>query len=265
MKVFYNKTVIGYSHFKNNLVCQDYSDSYCDKKRIIITACDGHGGKLYIRSDRGSKFASIAAINVLKKITLKKLKNLEKIKLDILCEWNKLVENDLEENPINIKDLQLFNEDEIFKLTNNPVLAYGTTLNAIMYYHDLYVCIQIGDGGVIVIKDAGFSFVFDDDNVANYTYSLCSEEAYSHLNIKLYDEESIDGVIICSDGLLSPYQSINNLNTYFIQPTLKLLKDKGLNSGIKLNEYVEKLALKTGVGDDVSLAMIFEHNEFKKL
>ena len=267
MKVFYNKTSIGYSHLKSNIVVQDYSDTYFDKKRIIVTACDGHGGKIYFRSDKGSKFASIAIINTFKKVSLKKLKNLEKIKLDILCEWNKLVEEDLMLNPLNLDDLKGFNEKEIFKITSNPEVVYGTTLNGVLYYNNHYLCVQLGDGGVISLKDNKFNFVFeeDEDNVANLTYSLCSEDAFNYLKIKLIDEKLIDGIIVCTDGLLSPYQSIKNLNDYFIKPTLKLIKQKGIKSGKKLDSFINKLALKTGVGDDVSLGLIIDHKEFIKL
>jgi len=127
--------------------------------------------------------------------------------------------------------------------------------------------VQLGDGGVISLKDNKFNFVFeeDEDNVANLTYSLCSEDAFNYLKIKLIDEELIDGIIVCTDGLLSPYQSIKNLNDYFIKPTLKLIKQKGIKSGKKLDSFINKLALKTGVGDDVSLGLIIDHKEFIKL
>ena len=74
----YHCTSIGYSHIKANKVCQDYSDSCEDEERKIVTACDGHGGALYVRSDRGSRFASEAAISVLKSVTIGDLKTLQK-------------------------------------------------------------------------------------------------------------------------------------------------------------------------------------------
>ena len=125
-----------------------------------------------------------------------------------------MVEEDLKENPVNILDLKDFSEEEIFKITKNPEVVYGTTLNAVMFYHDVYLCIQLGDGGILLLDHNNFEFAFDEDeeNVANLTYSLCSENAYNHLKIKVYDAEDYDGVIVCTDGLLSPYQCIKNLN-----------------------------------------------------
>ena len=62
------KTSIGYSHVTANKRCQDFSASYSDEERTIVTACDGHGGNVYIRSHLGSKFASNAVIDVLREI-----------------------------------------------------------------------------------------------------------------------------------------------------------------------------------------------------
>ena len=61
----FNITSSGYSHIKADKVCQDHSSSYSDGERIIITACDGHGGDVYIRSHRGSKFASLATLKAM--------------------------------------------------------------------------------------------------------------------------------------------------------------------------------------------------------
>lgn len=78
MEVFFNKTSIGYKHIKEGKPCQDYSDCYKNDECTILTACDGHGGALYIRSDRGAKFASAAAIKVLKRHLLQKIpKNIQ--------------------------------------------------------------------------------------------------------------------------------------------------------------------------------------------
>ena len=54
MTTFFTKTAIGFSHVVENKVCQDFSASYHDEERTIITACDGHGGDIYVRSHLGS-------------------------------------------------------------------------------------------------------------------------------------------------------------------------------------------------------------------
>ena len=64
MIAYFTKTNIGYSHIKEDMPCQDYSACYHDEERTIITACDGHGGKMYIRSNVGSRYASNAIMRV---------------------------------------------------------------------------------------------------------------------------------------------------------------------------------------------------------
>ena len=68
MSIFFTKTETGYSHTSNGKRCQDFSASYNDEERTIVTACDGHGGNVYIRSHLGAKFASTAVIDVLREI-----------------------------------------------------------------------------------------------------------------------------------------------------------------------------------------------------
>ena len=91
MSIFFTKTSIGYYHVTANKRCQDFSASYSDEERTIVTACDGHGGNVYIRSHLGSKFASNAVIDVLREIEktafhkAKKEAVIENIRLNILC------------------------------------------------------------------------------------------------------------------------------------------------------------------------------------
>ena len=66
MSIFFTKTSIGYSHVTTNKRSQDFSASYNDEERTIVTACDGHGGNVYIHSHLGAKFASDAVIDVLR-------------------------------------------------------------------------------------------------------------------------------------------------------------------------------------------------------
>ena len=131
----YNKTSIGYAHQKSNKVCQDYSDTYIGQDIVIVTACDGHGGEVYIRSDGGSKLASKAVIDVFRNSDKRKLKeliqsnNLDKLKLEIICKWNEYVEQDYLANPFKEEELNNLSEQQVNTLLNNFIYAYGTTIN----------------------------------------------------------------------------------------------------------------------------------------
>ena len=264
MVYLYNNTVRGFNHIKNNTLCQDYSESYDKKGFQIVTCCDGHGSKIHFRSDIGSKLASNVVIDILKDYNIKDIVNLQennnydKLKLDILCRWNNEVERHLEENPFD--DLNYLNEHQRFRVKNNPAIAYGTTLNCVMKYLDKLLCIQIGDGGIFTVKDGKINNVFpeNDKNVANITCSLCSDDAYSDLYIKVINANEYDGVFLFTDGVLVPYGTFLNIEKNLINVIEDIIKYE-TKEGVDqiLNEYIVALGEKDGSGDDVSLGIIY--------
>lgn len=264
MHYVFNKTCIGYNHLQNKKPCQDYSASYKDNERIIITCCDGHGGAQYIRSQVGSKCASDAVINVFKSINRSffhekdQEKILDTIKLLILCEYNKLIEREVVLKPIRKQELVNLTEEQVDTLKINPSKAFGTTLSGAMLFNHRLIIISIGDTEALGIKRGKLIRVFDNSNdpAGNVTYSMCQEDAYQYLRVAILDEKDLDGVILCTDGLTSPYQSYDNFFTYFIKPTVNhILLSK---STFRAEENVRDIALKLGVGDDVSLSMILK-------
>lgn len=264
MEFIYNRTSIGYSHIECGIVCQDYSEIFANENYKIVTACDGHGGIIYIRSDRGAKFASQSVKDVITKYSIEKLENLilidalDKIKLEILCRWNQLVEEDYSNNPFSFEELQKLSENDVFKLSNNYILAYGTTLNAAILTDKYLISIQIGDGGMFFIYDNNMQIVFpeNDENVANITNSLCGDDAYSNLFIKSVEKDEYKGIILCTDGLLGPYQTYSNFYEKFVIPFINKFKNNNKKIFKELNEYIDNLATKIGIGDDVSFATI---------
>ena len=266
----FNVTAIGYSHINSKMPCQDFSASYSDRERTIITACDGHGGKVYIRSQRGSKFASEAILRAMldieslsfRKYTPEEIEH--KLKLDILCEWNELVKRDLKKHPIRKGELKALNEVQIEALRQNPTRAYGTTLGGAMLYGGRLICVGLGDGGCYLLKNGDIKSAFEEDEdepVANFTYSMCGEDAFEHMRASIFDFRSFDGIMLCTDGVLAPYASLENLKKSFVRPTVKLVLENKIKN---IKGFIYDLGAKSGVGDDVSLAMILKDNMSQK-
>jgi len=260
----FNKSSIGYSHIKAEKPCQDFSATYRDPERVIITCCDGHGGDLYVRSKIGSQLASNAVINVFSKLTRSQVMHLdesevtEKIKLDILCKYNELVENHYGNSHLRKSEIANLKEDDLDILRMNPAKAYGTTLTGAMVLGCRLVVVGIGDSEVLGIQRGKIVKLFDtdDDPAGNITYSMCQDDAFNHLRVRIIDFRTLDGVILCTDGLSSPYQSYDNFNNSFVKPmVLETLKTKSTNH---VYEFVEQIAQKLGVGDDVSLSFILK-------
>ena len=256
-----NRTCIGYSHLKNKKPCQDFSSSYQDNERIIITCCDGHGGNQYVRSRIGSRLAGESVNSVFKSLNSyffqEEDKVLEdKIRLLILCEYNKLVEREIAARPIRKRELVNLTEEEVDAIRFNPAKAYGTTLSGAIIYKKKLVIVSIGDTEALGIKKGELIKIFDnsDDPAGNVTYSMCQEDAYKYLRVKIMDENDLDAILLCTDGLSSPYQNYRNFNNSFIKPMMfNLLKTKSMS---EISSLVEDIGLHRGVGDDVSLAFI---------
>ena len=261
MSIFFTKTETGYSHTSNGKRCQDFSASYNDEERTIVTACDGHGGNVYIRSHLGAKFASTAVIDVLREIERtafykgKKEAVIENIRLNVLCRWNSLVEGHLTKNPIRTSEVTELTEAEILSLRKNPIKAYGTTLNAAMILGTKLICVSIGDGGCFLVKSGVVAPAFaedEDEPVANITYSLCQDDAFSHLLVSVHELSAYDGAVVCTDGMINPYQNLSNFSTGLIAPAIATLNTGNTKS---LEAFVAQVGTRLGTGDDVSLGI----------
>lgn len=259
--MIFTKTSIGFAHIKNGKPCQDFSACYRDEERVILTCSDGHGGDLYIRSDYGSKFASDALIRSFLRVEKQmlypsKIKNtLENIKLNVLCEWNALVEEHLRKYPIYKRDVSELKETDVLKLKKNPVKAYGTTLCGAMIYCGKLVCVQIGDGGAFLLQKGNVMPMFlenDEEQVGNLTYSMCEDDAFQRMQSVVFEKKCFDGVLLCTDGVVNPYQNYQNFTDYFIRKVLTDLKN---GNSKELEEFIVSLGQKNGIGDDVSLCM----------
>ena len=265
MYFVFNKTCTGYSHLKAKKKCQDYSSSYQDNERIIITCCDGHGGAQYVRSDIGSKLASDAILTVFKNIDKSfalgknNLDLQEKIKLLVLCEYNRLVEKEIAHKPIRKAELEGLNEDQIDTLRFNPAKAYGTTLSGVLLYKNTLFVVSIGDTEVIGVRKGEMVKIFDNSNdpAGNVTYSMCQEDAYNYLRVAIVNAHELDGILLCTDGLSSPFQTYENFFKSFIKPTIRhVINSKSL---LFVENEVKSIASELGVGDDVSLAFLINN------
>lgn len=266
MYYIFNKTCIGYSHLKNKKPCQDYSASYKDNERYIITCCDGHGGAQYVRSQYGSKAASEAVMNVFKTFdrsffnSVDQDKLADKIKLLILCEYNKLIEREITNRPIRRKELEELKEEQADAIKFNPAKAFGTTLSGAMVYKNKIVVISIGDTEALGIRRGELIKLFDNssDPAGNVTYSMCQEDAYQYLRVAVLPTNELDGVLLCTDGLSSPFQTYDNFTKSFVKPTVKrVVKSK---STVEVEKQIEDIALSLGVGDDVSLSFLLNED-----
>ncbi len=262
--MIFSKTATGYLHLKSGKPCQDFSISYHDGERSILAVCDGHGGELYIRSHIGSKLAAKAALQVLLECSKeqfygqKLVRACENVKLKILCAWNHLVEEHLKEFPLRKGEIEHLDEGKRVQLKRNPIKAYGTTLCALLVLGGRAICARIGDSEAFVIGHKQIASIFKEDEeepVGNYTHSLCDEDAFSHICVEALETRYVKGVLLCTDGVINPYQNLENFARSFALPTVERLR---AGKQQEVADFIEKLGGEIGIGDDVSLAVYYK-------
>lgn len=133
-----HSTVIGDSHIRKGIVCQDSSGTVVTDKFAIAVVADGHGSAKHFRSDVGSRIAV--------KITTKLLKNymnrpdfkeqffkhpefiLAQMEKQILMKWREAVEEYHLENPLTEEEENKIPEKAKGRL--RTAVIYGSTVLA---------------------------------------------------------------------------------------------------------------------------------------
>ena len=255
---FLNVTGTGGAHIVCGKYCQDYSRIYYGKNCTILTACDGHGGELYIRSRIGSRLSAKAFADTIRKyndeaFNIGSPDILNKLKLRFLCCWNKYVEKHLRHDPISDNELAALKKEDKRILERMPYIAYGSTFSGAAVFSDRVVFGKIGDGGIFCRKEGAFiPYMEDYDCAANVTSSMCGEDAYARMQFVIENKEDIEGFLLCTDGILSPYRTYENFYDHFAVPFYEKFRQNGKEQEIK--SFVRKLGRKSG-GDDVSLCI----------
>ena len=93
----------------------------------------------------------------------------------------------------------------------------------------------------------------EDEPVANITYSLCQDDAFSHLLVTVHETANYDGAVVCTDGMINPFQNLANFSKALVMPAILNLH---LGKHEKLAGFVTDIGLKLGTGDDVSLGIV---------
>ncbi len=285
IKKIFNTTSVGFDHIRRDIVCQDYSASYLDEERAIITVCDGHGGSIYLRSNRGSKFGCEALIEVFKTIDkditieLFTPEFISQLKLKIICYWNDLVnkefninedfediDDDFIEENLTPEEINKLSESQLERIKHHKATLYGTTMLGCVVINDLLISVQLGDGLLVYIDNEGLMhvpFIDIDDNVANYTCSLCQEDAFEHIHVDITKLENIKSVFVCTDGVVNSYQAYDKYLNNFALPITKILVNEE-NGEELVRNFIETLGTEKGIGDDVSLGVMIIENETTK-
>lgn len=249
---------------------------------VILALSDGHGGPKYFRSDRGADFAVQAAVAVLRdllplaeqagnqSLTGVRLLVAERLPRRLARVWQQRITSHLEAHPFTEEEWEWLathtasGANARQRIEENPSIAYGATLLAVLVTELFILFVQLGDGDIMLVSDTGevACAISQDKRFAlNETSSLCAPHAWRSARIGFLPlrgappERSPALIMLSTDGYRNAFAN----EAHFHQVGSDLL-DMIFTEGIEvvcrdLPMWLEEAAL-TGNGDDVTLGII---------
>lgn len=263
----FSHSVMGASHEKTGLVCQDSSAFKVADNYAIAVVADGHGSKKHFRSHIGSKYAVEATIEAIDRFyedpeefeaNFPKnhkmiLRNIEK---QIIANWNYKVSKHLEENPVTDDEKSKFTDEEFEKI--QPESYYGSTLIAAIAGREFTFGVQIGDGSLVALFEDGKAVMpmeYNESAPANVTASICNSNAASMFSSFYTDKKKLIAMFASTDGLYTSFGSEYDFLDYHTIIASQLTDPEALRQ-IIINNLTKRSRF--GTEDDISLACVFD-------
>lgn len=280
----------GLKYSERGLPCQDSSSTLEFDGVQAIAVADGHGGKDYLRSDRGSRLAVKVFFEQIK-IFCRNITAGENFSdagirnfLFAVCnEWRKAVLNDWRENPFSTDEPRWANVSDKYKArftsANGKILAqyvpvaYGTTLLGALSIGSQVLLIQIGDGTCVILQRNGEFKVpvpTDSENFFNVTTSLCEVDAvikFRHVVLNCDENSPLApiAIFLSTDGLDDCYPIFEN-EKWLYKLYAGTIIDSLLENGFALTREAVRDDLlpymtEHGSNDDISLAYMVPYDK----
>ena len=271
----FNHSIRGFSHERLNKPLQDASGYKITDKFAIVSVADGHGGEIYFRSDRGSKFAVECAIEKLTEfcssdeycdllIKEKEISIINQINSSIIYLWQQKVKEDFNKFELSDRELEIINNNSLGKTADsneNILCYYGTTLLYGCMAENFSIISQIGDGkSAIYTIDNKIRYPLKEDDrlCFGFTTSISSNNAISDFrNYILFD--NINGIVLATDGVVDSYSE--NSFGEFLKSVLSNYMIDNDKTDSELCSWLKTIST-YGSHDDVSVAGIYKTNNF---
>lgn len=262
----FSYSVMGASHAKRGIVCQDASAYKIGNGFAAAVVADGHGGKKYFRSNVGSRCAVEAALETIEHFYAdpdefdmrfrtdhnRLLKRIEKYAISL---WNEKTMDHLLKNPLTQEEVNRFSFNEFEDIP--PESYYGTTMVCAVMARGYSWGIQIGDGSLVaVFEDGEASMIMDyeEANPANITSSMCNANAFD-MFASFYTEKRPVTIVVSTDGLYTSFGSDREFLDYHTIIAGQLSEPNAFFDSLKNN--MEKRS-HFGTEDDISVSCVFD-------
>lgn len=266
------KTVQGASHVRAGLPNQDalwWSPESGSGLPLILTISDGHGSAKSFRSHIGAKIAVLQATKQIQNFVLENKgrdrpalqKQLPKI---IVSQWLKVVDLHMQEVPFTHEEWALLEKKEGATareaVVNNPFIAYGATLLAVVVTEEFILYLKLGDGDILCVDSHGKTtqpFALDERLIANQTTSLCTEDAWREVRLRLvpHSENSPSLILVSTDGYSNSFRS----ETDFLQigrDYQEMIRSRGIDFVVQQLPNILSETSQQGSGDDITLGIV---------
>lgn len=283
----YGATVKGSAHMHSGRPNQD-SIRWINNPKYqvkILSIADGHGGANHFRSNIGSQVATKVSVkvfsNLFRKVDLThssimRLRDIIRYSIPrhIVRKWTEEVTTHLVKNPIT--DIELKNEFGEYRpellniISKNPSMIYGSTSMTIVITNKIIICIQIGDGDIIIVDRARklvrpFIHDFPSTNKFNIssmneTNSLCMSNSWNKYSVQIFPAEELQPrlILASTDGYSNSFGNMDGFlkigNDY-----LDILENKGPVYLKKTLSHILRKTSDNGSGDDITLGYIYQN------
>ncbi len=272
--------VRGAAHIRLGLPNQDalaYSPRRKPGPPLILALADGHGSPASFRSAYGAQTAVSNAITALRKLA-PALESEKKgasstdwcapLCEHIVCNWRERIRDHLAAHPFKDEEWQVLKEKglerHIHSVEENPWLAYGTTLLAVLMTAESTYLLQLGDGDLLVVQnngDVGRLFPHDERFIANQTTSLCMPQAWMEMRTAVLAHADTDAALIMAstDGYVNSFRD----EAAFFQAGRDFLAYQRRYGARFIRRRLSGWLTQTsrhGSGDDISLGMLYRQN-----
>lgn len=273
----------GANHIRSNLVNQDaisWPVSCPASYPFILAVADGHGSAKSFRSHRGAQIAVRIANDVLSDLyfgnpdAIPQFSSFKdtcehRVPDALVARWRKRVLEDIAKEPIAEEELRLLEEKDghnsrTLVTDSEGILAYGTTLLAVLIAEEYALYIQLGDGDIFTVaEDGSVSRPLSGDSrlFANETTSLCQKNAHLDFRVafRLFGNTPPALIFLSTDGYANSYP---NDEAFLKVPAdyLNQIQTHGLHLvESELGGWLDEVS-KGGSGDDITLGLLWRES-----
>lgn len=278
------QTVQGASHVRTGLTNQDAISwwpnwpEFGSGPPVILSVSDGHGSAKSFRSHIGARLAVDLAMEVIGQffhlddkpdelnanfsiINDTVQRRLPEI---LVSRWQEVVENKCKEAPFTDEEWASLEKKDGSAarqaVEQNPILAYGATLLAVVVTENFILYLQLGDGDILCVDTNGETtqpFPPDERLIANQTTSLCMPNAWREIRVRLvpYLEDPPALILVSTDGYSNSFRSDQDFLKVG-QDYREMIRSSGIDHVAKQLTSILEEASQQGSGDDITLGII---------